>query len=154
MFFKALLAFLVLPCLVAGVAPTIIINLDPWRNEGYRIGMFFLGAGVVFLLRSVWDFYATGKGTLAPWSPPKNLVTIRLYRFVRNPMYIGVLTIIAGLAVRYGSPLLGGYWLLLAATFHLQVILNEEVWLKDQFGDEWVRYSEKVPRWFPRWRED
>lgn len=154
MFFKALLAFLILPCMVAGVAPTIIINIDPWRIEGYRIGVLALGAGSVFLLRCVWDFYETGKGTLAPWSPPRHLVTVRLYRFVRNPMYVGILTIIAGLTVRFGSPLLGGYWLLLATVIHLRVILNEEPWLKSQFGDEWVRYSEKVPRWFPRWPRD
>ena len=154
MFFKALLAFLILPCIVAGVAPAIIINFDPWRIEGFRIGTIIFGAGGVFLLRCVWDFYKTGKGTLAPWSPPKILVTVRLYRFVRNPMYVGVLTLVGGLAVRFGSPLLCGYWILLATAIQLRVILNEEPWLKSRFGDEWVCYSERVPRWLPRWMKD
>ena len=75
------------------------------------MGMAPLVAGVVILLWCVRDFYVAGKGTLAPWDPPKHLVVIGLYRFVRNPMYLAVLAIIVGQALLFGS-----WWLVLYAT--------------------------------------
>jgi len=68
--------------------------------------MVVLGGGLVVLLWCVRDFYVSGRGTLAPWNPPKRLVVVGLYRFTRNPMYIGVLMVVGGWAVRAGSPVL------------------------------------------------
>ena len=58
------------------------------------------------LLWCVRDFYVSGRGTLAPLDPPKRVVIVGLYRFVRNPMYVAVLTILVGWALLYGSWLL------------------------------------------------
>jgi protein-S-isoprenylcysteine O-methyltransferase Ste14 len=108
--------------------------------------------GTFILLWCVRDFYVAGKGTLAPWSPPQHLVTIGLYRLVRNPMYVGVLTLVAGWALYFTSFLLGAYTLFLAIRFHLHVRGYEEPWLASEFGDEYERYKAAVPRWWPRLR--
>jgi protein-S-isoprenylcysteine O-methyltransferase Ste14 len=68
---------------------------------------------VVVLLWCVRDFYVSGRGTLAPWDPPKHLVVVGLYRFTRNPMYIGVLMVVGGWGLRAGSPVLGMYLVVL-----------------------------------------
>ena len=105
---KALLAFLFVPGVVAGVVPWVIISSDPWGKDGSAVGWVFLGVGVAILLSAVREFYITGKGTLAPWAPPKHLVTTGPYRFSRNPMYVAAVIIIAGWAVTFGSPACGG----------------------------------------------
>ena len=96
------------------------------------------------------DFFVSGRGTLAPWDPPAQLVIAGLYRYVRNPMYLAVLLIVAGWSLLYGSLSLAGYALVLVVGFHLRVILHEEPWLRKNFGPEWVSYSAAVPRWLPR----
>jgi len=102
------------------------------------------------LLWCVRDFYTLGKGTLAPWDPPKKLVIAGLYRFMRNPMYVGVLCWVAGWSVIAGSPLLAGYTGLLAIGFHMRVIFYEEPTLARQFGSDWTRYRTSVNRWLPK----
>jgi protein-S-isoprenylcysteine O-methyltransferase Ste14 len=92
----------------------------------------------------------SGKGTLAPWDPPKHLVIVGLYRFTRNPMYVGVLLMTAGWSLLAGSPSLAGYVVILAIAFHLRVVLFEEPRLRKQFGEEWASYSATVSRWMPR----
>jgi len=83
-FLRALLAFLALPAVVSGLLPWLILRDDRWRTAGTPLAwpVSFFGAGV--LLWCVRDFYVIGKGTLAPWDPPKRLVTVGLYRFAQN----------------------------------------------------------------------
>jgi protein-S-isoprenylcysteine O-methyltransferase Ste14 len=150
MFFRALAAFLALPGMVAGVIPFSISLLDPWHRGGTQSGLVVMASGLIILLRCVRDFYVSGKGTLAPWSPPQSLVIVGLYRFVRNPMYVGVLTILAGWVVFSGSPVLLMYAVAVAAMFHRQVTVNEEPWLRRKFPDDWAAYSAGVRRWRPR----
>ena len=149
---RALLAFLVLPCLAAVVAPPLIASIDPWRGPPRPPGLAVMIAGASVLLWCVRDFYVTGRGTLAPWAPPKQLVLVGLYRFVRNPMYIGVLLLVLGWALYAGSLFLAGYAVLLAVGFHLRVVMHEESWLESEFGQQWRAYKEEVPRWLPRIR--
>ena len=149
MFFRALTAFSVLLGLVAGSVPYLLFMDDPWRGESYFTGLFIMSAGLLILLWCVRDFYVAGKGTLAPWSPPKHLVMVGLYRWYRNPMYIGVLILVAGWAVFTASPLLCGYFLILILGFHLHVVLYEEPLLARLFSDTWKSYSASVPRWLP-----
>ena len=106
-----------------------------------------LAAGSLILLWCIRDFYVAGKGTLAPWDPPKKLVTVGLYRFTRNPMYVGILLFLAGWIGLAGSPLLAGYTVLLAIAFHLRVVLYEEPRLAQQFTEQWFAYVASVPRW-------
>ena len=150
MFIRALLAFLVLPGIAAFVLPPLLASVDPWRTEVLRLGGLVMLLGIVLLLWCVRDFYVSGKGTLAPWDPPKNLVVIGLYRYVRNPMYVGVLTLVAGWSMLLASPVLALYTVVLAVGFHIRVIVNEEPWLSSQFGNEWARYRANVGRWLPR----
>ena len=150
MFFRALLAFLILPFLVAGLIPLVLASIDPWRGHGFLFfGIPVAGLGFLVLLSCVRDFYVSGKGTLAPWDPPKHLVTVGLYRYSRNPMYIGVLTLIGGWALLTGSPLLASYLLLFAIIFHLRVVHFEEPSVSKKFGLEWTSYCNKTQRWLP-----
>jgi protein-S-isoprenylcysteine O-methyltransferase Ste14 len=150
MFLRALLAFLVLPGLAAILAPPAIAALDPWRCAVSYLGLPAMIAGAVVLLWCVRDFYVAGKGTLAPWDPPRCLVIVGLYRHVRNPMYIGVLILVLGWALTLASPLLAVYTLILGISFHLRVVRQEEPWLSSAFGESWAVYAEAVSRWFPR----
>lgn len=150
MFARALVAFLLLPGVFAGVVPYWIASADPWRCSGWTLGAFVMGCGAFVLLWCVRDFYVAGKGTLAPWQPPKRLVVIGLYRYSRNPMYLGVLTVVIGWAIFMGSPLLCCYLLVVALAFHTSVVFYEEPILSRQFAEEWQSYAARVPRWVPR----
>ncbi len=152
MFIRALFAFLVLPGVVAGLVPVLIAGEDATHHGGSAIGFGILALGVVLLLWCVRDFYVTGKGTLAPWDPPRRLVVVGLYRFVRNPMYVAVLTVVLGWTLVFGSVWLAFYLVALAIGFHLRVLFYEEPRLRQQFAAEWTSYSAAVPRWLPRVR--
>ena len=108
-----------------------------------------IAAGAAILLRCVWDFAVSGRGTLAPVDPPEELVVSGFYRHVRNPMYVGVLAALLGEALLFAS----GAVLLWAATFlvvgHLFVVLYEEPNLQHRFGDSYARYRRAVRRWIP-----
>ncbi len=147
MFLRALASFLVLPGVVAGLVPPMIAAADPWRGAGRTVGIGVLAVGLFVLLWTVRDFYVAGKGTLAPWDPPKHLVIVGLYRYTRNPMYVGVIVLVAGWAMLLGSPVLAGYVAVLMAAFHVRVVVAEEPWLERQFGDAWSAYAAQVPRW-------
>lgn len=150
LFFRALVAFMALPMIVAGLLPAVLTRNDRWRIEGTLLGWPVLVSGVCVLLWCVRDFCVLGKGTLAPWDPPKRLVIVGLYRFTRNPMYVGVLGVVAGWTLCTGSPLLAAYTGVLALCFHLRVIFYEEPTLARQFTTEWAHYCARVNRWLPR----
>ena len=148
LFWRALLAFLALPGVVAFLVPLLAIRPD---GASFRLaGALPLGAGVVLLVWCVKDFYIAGKGTLAPWAPPQHLVTTGMYRWSRNPMYIAVVLVLCGWALGFRSPALGIYALVVMLAFHLRVVFGEEPWLARTHGDEWMRYKARVPRWFSR----
>ncbi|MCI0535561.1 MAG: isoprenylcysteine carboxylmethyltransferase family protein [Verrucomicrobiales bacterium] len=149
LFLRALLSFLVLPGTFGGLIPAWIVSTDPNRGRGSYVGILPLTIGVAIVLWCVRDFYVAGKGTLAPWDPPKNLVVVGPYRFTRNPMYVGVSLWLVGWSLLAASPWLAGYTAILVIGFHLRVLLYEEPRLRKQFGDEWVRYAATVPRWWP-----
>ena len=150
MFARALTAFLVLPGMVGGVLPALIFVIDPWLRSGFSAGYVVIGLGFSLLLWCVRDFYVSGKGTLAPWCPPQNLVVVGLYRFLRNPMYVSVLLVLVGWCIASGSTILIIYTLSIAAMFHLRVLRHEELWLAKEFGEDWWVYSKAVGRWVPR----
>jgi protein-S-isoprenylcysteine O-methyltransferase Ste14 len=152
MLLRALGAFLALPGVVAGIVPALILGgrFHPARTAA--AGAAALAAGLLLLLWCVRDFYVSGRGTLAPWDPPRRLVVVGLYRFVRNPMYLAVLMLVMGWALAFGSAPVGLYLAVLAVGFHLRVLLAEEPWLRRRFGEEWEGYAGRVPRWLPRLR--
>ena len=150
MFLRALLAFIALPGVVAFLAPLLILDISQPEPTFNVVGAPFLGAGLAALLWCVWAFYTTGKGTLAPWSPPRHLVTIGLYGFTRNPMYVAVLLVLVGWAVSFSSLALAEYAAIVAVAFHLRVLFGEEPWLARMHGSAWQEYKESVPRWLGR----
>jgi protein-S-isoprenylcysteine O-methyltransferase Ste14 len=147
---RALFAAAILPGIFAGVVPWLIAARDPWRAGGSGLGALVVGAGIGVLMLCVRDFLVVGRGTLAPWDAPRRLVIVGLYRYVRNPMYVGVLLIILGVALCTGSPLVLAYAAIVAAAFHLRVILYEEPTLARDFPGDWPAYAAKVSRWLPR----
>ena len=145
LFLRALLAFLALPGVVAFGVPLLLLR--PAGRAATADGTIVGGLGIVVLLWCVRDFYVAGRGTLAPWSPPKRLVTVGLYQYSRNPMYVGVLLIVAGWALAFRSATIGWYALFLVAAFHVRVVFFEEPWLARAHGAEFEAYRSKVRRW-------
>lgn len=114
------------------------------------LGVPLMIAGAWGLLWCIWQFYSEGRGTLAPVDPPKVLVVRGMYRYVRNPMYLGVLLTLVGEAIFF----LSGWILVEAAIFfvmtHLFVKFYEEPALKRQFGPSYETYMRTVGRWIPQ----
>ncbi len=110
--------------------------------------------GFAVALRCIWDFGRTGHGTPAPMAPPKRLVVVGFYRYVRNPMYVGFLTGWTGLWVVFGrastTALEVAAVALIAVALFVQ--LYEEPTLRKLFGAEYEEYCRNVPRWLPRLR--
>ena len=126
--------------------------LRPRQGEFHGAGAPLLTVGTVLLLWCVRDFHVTGRGTLAPWSPPKHLVRVGLYRISRNPMYVAVTTVLVGWALGYQTRTLVYYAVIVAIAFHLRVVFFEEPWLEQTHGEEWRSYRARVPRWLGRVR--
>src|SRR6188472_509322 len=133
LFLRALIAFLVLPGIVAFLAPALLVaSIETSTPHGEGVAVFV--AGALVLLWCVRDFYVAGRGTLAPWDPPRHLVVTGLYRFSRNPMYVAVFMVLLGWAIGFRSPLLGAYALAVLVAFHLRVVFGEEPWLAQTHG--------------------
>lgn len=153
MIWRALAAFLALPGVFAFAVPIAWILLtgsDLAAPALVAAGGTVWIVGVVGLLWCVRDFFVTGRGTLAPWDPARELVVVGLYRVSRNPMYVSVLLILAGWVLVFGSPALGIYAVAVAVAFHVRVVLGEEPYLQRQFGAQWRAYRARVPRWLGR----
>jgi protein-S-isoprenylcysteine O-methyltransferase Ste14 len=120
----------------------------PFRYTAILSGL----AGMLFLLWSCWEFVFRGRGTPAPIDPPKVLVAEGLYRFVRNPMYLGALLILLGHVLWFQSLRLLMCVAAITAAFHLFVVFYEEPFLRRNFGSSYEDYCKRVPRWIPRVR--
>lgn len=127
---------------------------EPSANHPIRyVGIPLILFGAAGLAWCIWDFFLQGRGTLAPIDPPKHLVVRGLYRYVRNPMYVAVVTILIGEAIFFisGSVLLeAGVFIVLAYLF---VVFYEEPTLRRQFGAAYEEYLRTVGRWIPRSRD-
>ena len=110
--------------------------------------------GFAVALRCVWDFGWTGHGTPAPIAPPKKLVVVGFYRYVRNPMYVGFAAGWIGLWVVFGHAYVPAILAvaLVALGVHLFVVFYEEPTLRRMFGAEYEEYCRNVRRWWPRVR--
>ena len=147
---KNLLFSLIVPGAVAVYLPLRMV-----RNRSLVAAPVF-GAGCMLLLLGasiyawcVWDFATFGRGTPAPIDAPKRLVVRGLYRYTRNPMYTGVLTVILGWAVLFGAFELVLYVVVVGTFFQSFIVLYEEPHLRAEFGSEYERYCARVGRWLP-----
>jgi len=111
------------------------------------VPLILLGAAIYF--RCAWDFSFAGRGTPAPIDPPKELVVKGLYRYARNPMYVGILTLLFGEALFFASLRLFAYAGLIFLSFNLFITLYEEPALRRKFGESYQQYCNRVPRWIP-----
>ena len=152
MLLRALLAFLALPGLVAFVVPVALALRDAGREPFRWIALVPLVAGIVLLAWCVRECYVAGRGTLAPWEPPRRLVTSGPYRWSRNPMYLAVPLIILGWALGFQSRPLLWYAAFMAVVLIVRVSTFEEPWAARTFREEWKTYRTRVPRWLFRSR--
>lgn len=145
------------------IAPGFVAGLVPWWISRWRIetpffGMpLFRGAGGVLitlgaigLLDSFLRFALKGVGTPAPVFPTRHLVVSGLYRYVRNPMYIAVVSTILGQGLLFGNVRLLEYGGVVWLVSHVFVLVYEEPTLRASFGREYKTFCAEVPRWIPR----
>jgi protein-S-isoprenylcysteine O-methyltransferase Ste14 len=145
------------------LAPGTVAGFVPWwisgwiRQEAFLgaeptrwLGVAFIAAGLVVLIDSFARFALQGIGTPAPVLPTKHLVVSGWYRFVRNPMYVAVVSVILGQALSFAN-----VWLLVYAAFvwlgfHTFVTQYEEPTLRQSFAQDYEVYCRGVRRWVPR----
>lgn len=150
--FRASLATLAMPGMVAGLVPALILrgSASPVTTAATAAGYGLVAAGLGLLITCIVGFAREGRGTLAPYDPPDALVARGPYRFTRNPMYVGVVTILIGLSLAHWSASLAVYAAGVATAFVTFVRLYEEPRLERQFGDSYRTYKARVPRWLGR----
>ena len=151
---RTVLFALLVPGTELVLLPSILVGrlggeqFDLGRVRPLGLVLFVLGLAII-----TWcfiDFIRRGHGTPAPYDPPRRLVIAGLYRYVRNPQYIGVVLVLLSEALFFGSFVLLGYAVCFALGYHLFVRFYEEPTLKRLFGEDYTRYCEAVPRWIPK----
>jgi protein-S-isoprenylcysteine O-methyltransferase Ste14 len=157
---RHLLSILILPFTVTVIVPLWLLRNDVTRDvapQGTWVRLLILTAaagalliGLTLFISTLMHFARTGRGTLAPWDPPRVLVVQGVYRYVRNPMISGVLFILLAEALLTGSRRIL-IWFILFLTLNLVYIpLLEEPGLAARFGERYRIYKKNVPRWLPR----
>lgn len=117
-------------------------------------GLILMAVGALIMLKCVWDFGWEGRGTPAPFDPPRRLVVVGLYRFVRNPMYVGMGCFLFGEAIVLPQ-IMDRMLLVIVIAWTLVngfIILYEEPTLERLFGEDYEEYKKNVKRWWPRVR--
>jgi len=151
LFVRNLIFTLIVPGTVAVYLPLYLARHLPVGPIGAVVtGSVLILAGASIYLACQWDFAIFGRGTPAPIDAPRNFVSRGLYRYVRNPMYLGVLTMILGWAIVFRSTALLWYALGIGVAFHLMVLIYEEPHLRRVFGREYEEYCARINRWLPR----
>lgn len=147
---KNLLFTFVVPGSVAVYIPLLIVRGRAAESVPFLLASLALfGIGAAIYSWCLWDFASFGRGTPAPIDAPKKLVVRGLYRYTRNPMYVGVLTTILGWGVLYQAGTVFLYALGIGTMFQLFVTLYEEPHLQSLFGESYAEYRARVPRWLP-----
>jgi protein-S-isoprenylcysteine O-methyltransferase Ste14 len=166
MFLRQLLSIIALPFTVTVAIPLWIARRNdvvfdmPGDLAGLAMlvsGAAGLGGGLLLFAACVFYFWTRGRGTLAPWDPPRRFVAEGPYRFVRNPMISGVILVLAGEACILRSRPLAEWAALFTLINLVYIPLLEEPMLAARFGDAYRKYLDAVPRFIPRlhpWQAD
>jgi protein-S-isoprenylcysteine O-methyltransferase Ste14 len=153
---RSLLWTILFPGFFAGYVPWRFFGLGRTQVDMFRavhlLGLLCIGLGAALLAACIFEFARSGRGTLSPVDPPRQLVVRGLYRYVRNPMYLSVTTITLGEALLLQSLALAVYWATWFLGMNLFVIGYEEPTLRRQFGASYDNYFQQVGRWVPRFR--
>ncbi|MDD8017835.1 MAG: isoprenylcysteine carboxylmethyltransferase family protein [Bacteroidota bacterium] len=145
------LGSLILPINALIIIPLLIErNFTIVADMEFAGGMVLVIAGVILLIITISMFIRIGRGTLAPWSPTKNLVIGGVYSYVRNPMITGVAWALLGESLFFHSTALFTWFILFFIINSIYFILSEEPGLAKRFGEEYLEYKRNVPRWIPR----
>jgi protein-S-isoprenylcysteine O-methyltransferase Ste14 len=152
---KSTVYLLIVPVPFLGVIPW---WMSRWRQQppllgfaSFRwIGILLMAAGVAAMMDSYAQFIFRGDGTPSPMFPTRRLVVAGLYRYVRNPMYIGAIAILLGEGLYLGDVRVLLYILFPWLMLYLFVRIDEEPTLRRSYGAEYVRYCAHVRRWRPR----
>jgi len=158
---RHLAAILVLPLNALIVIPAVILlwtqdsepgwGLEPpWSYVPSLAGAGLIVAGLRLMYSTIMLFFRVGEGTLAPWDPPTKFVVQGIYRRVRNPMIIGVLTILCGEGLVWGSCGILLWFVFWSLCNMIYMPLFEEPELERRFGEPYRLYRANVPRWIPR----
>jgi protein-S-isoprenylcysteine O-methyltransferase Ste14 len=113
------------------------------------VGVAFFVLGAVVAVSCIVSFVVRGKGTPAPFDPPRRVVGTGPYRFVRNPMYLGAILLLSGFGLYARSPSVLGLAACAALIAHLLVIFYEEPDLERRFGESYAAYRRATNRWIP-----
>jgi len=140
------------PGVVVGLIPYIILRdkwdgIDLFSSIYQHIGLVLITAGLIILLHCIIRFVVEGRGTLSPIDPTQRLVVKGLYKYTRNPMYLGVSSILVGESLFTRSNDLWIYTLIVFIVFNIFIFLIEEPRLRKDFGEEYRQYFENVGRW-------
>jgi protein-S-isoprenylcysteine O-methyltransferase Ste14 len=140
------------PMIVAGIIPWLLTR---WHAESQPAALKILGvvvmvAGGAVVLETTARFALQGRGTPAPWAPPERFVERGLYRFVRSPMYLGVLLLVVGQGLLLGRWILYAWAVAAWLIFTGFLVLYEEPQLRERFGASYDDYRRRVRRWVPR----
>jgi protein-S-isoprenylcysteine O-methyltransferase Ste14 len=157
---RSVISVLALPVMVAGVIPGwLVATRDVAIGWGLPtpLNLVVAGTGLALIVVGLWFaagtirmFSTVGEGTLAPWDPPRRLVAKGVYRYVRNPMISGLLGILAGEAIFFGSTAIFEWFAFAAILNAIYIPLSEEPVLLGRFGPDYQTYKMHVPRWIPR----
>lgn len=151
---KTLMFTLVVPGSIAVLIPQVLASWRPHPELPLdaRLARFggnlSLVSGIFLYAQTAFQFGAEGEGTPSPNDEPEHLVTGGIYGYSRNPMYIGVLLVILGQALRHRSVAVLWWGVGMWIGFHNRVIGYEEPHLAEKYGEAYDRYQDTVPRWF------
>ena len=134
------------------ILPSLVIKLNDYLNfpafdKNLILGYILIIFGAINFIYCSLLFSRFGKGTPAPSEPPKKLVIRGLYKYMRNPIYLGYFFIFLGEFFIFGSLLLLAYLTLIIILLNIYIIYHEEPKLKKRFGKDYINYMKKVPRW-------
>jgi len=147
------------------IAPGTVAGYVPWRICRWHVeapllgisslrlvGVLLIAAALPVLLDSFARFALQGLGTPAPIFPTRHLVVSGLFRYVRDPMYVAVVSLILGQGLFFGSLLILEYGIAVWVGFYLFVLIYEEPALRKNYGPEYEEFCANVPRWIPHLR--